>query len=146
MRFGGGFAVRSPQDRVWSFFLSPEELSSCIEDPHNMEVVDANNFRGQVKSGVGFIKGTFSWSARIVERTPSERARIQMHGTGMGSAFDIDSVIEMSESAGVTTVRWQADVVMNGTIASVGARLLHGTIDKKTNEFFENARRKLEGS
>lgn len=43
-------------------------------------------------------------------------------------------------------VRWQADVVMKGTIASVGARLLRGTIDKKMSEFFQNAQKKLEGS
>ena len=30
-------------------------------------------------------------------------------------------------------------------MASLGARLLEGTIDKKVNDFFQNIQRKLEG-
>lgn len=145
MQVEGSFAVRAPRDRVWSFFLNPKELSECIQDPHTLEVVDENNFRGQMRTGVAFIRGTFNFAATVVEREPPERARFRMHGSGMGSAFDVDSTIRLVESGGGTTVHWSADVAMSGTIASVGARLLKGTIDKKTNEFFENARKRLEG-
>lgn len=144
MRLEGTFSVRSPQERVYAFFLNPSELSSCISDPHTLEVIDESNFKGQIKAGVAFIRGTFTGSATIAERDPPSRARIKAHGAGMGSGFDIDSTILVSESGGLTTVQWGADVVLNGTIASVGARLLQGTINKKTNEFFENARKKLE--
>ena len=144
MHLEGSFTVRAPREHVWSFFLDPHALASCIDDPHTIEVVDENTFKGQVKSGVGFIRGTFTGLATIEERVPPERGRIKAHGSGMGSAFDANSTIELSESGGFTAVRWQAEVVLSGMIASVGARLLHGTIDKKTNEFFENARKKLE--
>ncbi len=144
MRQEGSFTVRAPPERVWSFFLDPLKLSSCIDDTHTVEIVDENHFKGQIKAGVAFIKGTFTGSAAIVERDPPKRTRIKAHGSGMGSAFDIDSTIEFADSGGGTTVRWQADVVLNGTIANVGARLLQGTIDKKTNQFFENVRRRLE--
>jgi carbon monoxide dehydrogenase subunit G len=141
----GSFAVQAPKDRVWAFFLNPKELSDCIQDPHSIEVVDEDNFRGQMRTGVAFIRGTFNFSAKVVERDPPEKARIRMHGSGMGSAFDVDSNIHLAEAEGKTMVRWSADVAMSGTIASMGARLLKGAIDKKTNEFFENARKKLEG-
>ncbi|HEY5605636.1 MAG TPA: carbon monoxide dehydrogenase subunit G [Thermoplasmata archaeon] len=146
MKLDGTFTVRSPREKAWAFFLDPKALSVAIDDPHTIEVVDRDNFKGTIKAGVAFIKGTFTWSAAVKERTEWERARIQVHGSGMGSAFDIDSTIEMSEAAGQTTVRWAADVVLNGTVASMGARLLQGTIDKKTNAFFENARKHLEGA
>lgn len=144
MQLEGSFTVRAPQAKVWAFFMDPKALSSCISDPHDLEVVDENNFKGWVKSGVGFIKGTFTGYARIVYRKDPERARIKAHGSGMGSAFDVDSTIQLSEAGGATTLKWKADVVLSGTIASVGARLVQGTVDKKTNEFFENARRMLE--
>ncbi len=146
MRLEGNFAVHKDRERVFSFFLNPPELLRCIDDPHTVEIIDRDNFKGQIKTGVGFIKGNFAWSARVAEKDPPERSRIRVHGSGMGSAFDVDSTIQLSESGGLTTVRWQADVVMNGTIASVGARLLRGTIDKKMSEFFQNAQKKLEGS
>ena len=69
-----------------------------------------------------------------------------VHGSGMGSAFDIVASLAISETGGLTTVKWAADVQMSGTIATTGARLLQGTTEKKTNAFFENARKMLEGA
>jgi carbon monoxide dehydrogenase subunit G len=146
MRVEGTFEVRTSRDRAWSFFLDPAELSTCIDDPHTIEVVDADHFKGTVKAGVAFIRGTFTWSATIKERIPPERAQIAVHGSGMGSAFDVVASFELSESSGLTKVAWRAEIVMSGTIASVGARVLQGTIDKKTNTFFENVREKLGAS
>ncbi len=146
MRFEGSFSAKAPQDRVYAFFLDPNELSDCIDDPHTIEVEDDDHFRGSVRSGVGFVKGTFQLTATVVERDPPKRARLKVHGSGMGSGFDIDATLEASESDGTTTVHWGADVLMNGTIASLGARLLQGTIDKKSRAFFENVRMKLEPS
>lgn len=144
MKLQGTFAVRAPRDRVFAFLLDPQRLSACIDDPHTIEVQDGDRFRGSLKSGIGPIKGTFAWSATVAERASGERARIKVHGTGMGSAFDIDATIELSEAQGSTTARWLADVTLSGTIASLGARLMKTTIDKKTNAFFENVRKQLE--
>ena len=143
MRFEGTFSIRAPQERAWAFFLDPAKLSTCIDDPHTIEIIDEDRFRGTVKAGVAFIRGTFTWNATIKDRTPPH-TEIAVHGSGMGSAFDAVSTLELDEAGGITTIRWTADVQMNGTIASVGARLLQGTIDKKTNAFFENVRKKLE--
>jgi len=146
VHFEGTFTVRASSTRVWSFFLSPQEFSSAIDDPHTIEVVDADHFRGTIKAGVAFIRGTFTWSATVKERVPPERAQMAVHGSGMGSAFDIVATLSVSESAGLTTVKWAADVQMSGTIATTGARLLQGTTEKKTHAFFENARKMLEGA
>src|SRR3989442_9419422 len=146
MRVEGTFSVRAPRERVWSFFLNPLEFSTCVDDPHTVEVIDQDRFKGTVKAGVAFIRGTFTWSATVKERVPPERAQMAVHGSGMGSAFDIVATLSVSESAGLTTVKWAADVQMSGTIATTGARLLQGTTEKKTNAFFENARKMLEGA
>lgn len=145
MHLEGTFTAESPRDRVYAFFLDPEELGACIDDPHTIDVQDEDHFRGTVRSGVGFIKGTFTVTASIVERKPPTKARIKVHGSGMGSGFDIEASLDLSESGGVSTVHWLADVLMSGPIASMGARIMHGTIDKKTKAFFENAKKRLEG-
>ena len=144
MHFEGIFTVRAPRTRVWSFFLDPQEFSSAIDDPHTIEVIDADHFRGTIKAGIAFIRGTFTWSAAVKERVPPERAQLAVHGSGMGSAFDIVASLDVSEVDGLTTVKWAADIQMSGTIATTGARLLQGTTEKKTNAFFENARKMLQ--
>ena len=146
MHLEGTFTAKSAQDRVYAFFMSPEELSACIDDPHTIEVQDADHFKGTIKTGIGFIKGTFTVGASVVERAPPGRAKLKVHGSGMGSGFDIDATLDVSAAEDATTVHWVAEVLMSGTIASMGARLMQGTIDKKTNAFFENARKRLEAS
>ena len=146
MKVDGTFAVRAARERAFGFFLDPEQLSSCIDDPHTIEASDANHFRGTLKSGIGPIRGTFTWSATVVERSPPNRARLKVHGSGMGNAFDIDATLEFVDAGGSTTVSWHADVLLSGALAGLGARLMQGTIDKKTEAFFENARKRLEGS
>src|SRR2546428_12178008 len=125
-RFEGTFPVRASSTRVWSFFLRPQEFSSAIDDPHTIEVIDADHFRGTIKAGVAFIRGTFTWSATVKERVPPERAQIAVHGSGMGSAFDIVAPLSVSESAGLTTVERAADGQMSGTIGATGGRLPPG--------------------
>lgn len=136
--------MKGPRDRAFAFFLNPRDLSACVDDPHTIEVEDEDHFKGTIRAGIGLIKGTFNWSATVAERSPPGHARLRVHGSGMGSGFDIDATLEVSEAEGVSSVRWKANVLMSGTIASMGARLLQGTIDKKTNAFFENARKRLE--
>ena len=144
MNLEGSTVVRGPKDRVFAFFLEPAALSTCVDDPHTVEIVDADHFQGTIRTGVGAIKGTFAWSAEIAERAPPERARVQVRGSGMGSGFDIDATVEFQEAAGATRIRWRAVVTMGGPIATLGARLLQGMIDRKTAAFFEAVRKHLE--
>src|SRR2546428_11834310 len=131
VRFERTFPVRASSTRVWSFFLSPQEFSSAIDDPHTIEVIDADHFRGTIKAGVSFIRGTFTWSATVKERVPPERAQMAVHGSGMGGAFDIVATLSVSGSAGLTTVQWAAGVQMRGTVARNGARRLQGTAEEQ---------------
>ncbi len=146
MKLDGTFSIRAPPDRIFNVLMDPRELASCVDDPHTIEIVDADRFRGTLRSGVGPIRGTFTFSAQVVERAPPSRARIQAHGSGMGSAFDIDATMELTQGAGATQLAWQADVILSGAIASLGARLMQGTIDKKTTSFFDRLRARLEGA
>ena len=146
MRLNGTFLVHASRDSVFAFLLDVQRLSGCIEDPHTVQIQDADRFTGTLRSGVGPIRGSFTWSAVVAERVPPERARIEVHGSGMGSAFDINATMELQEASGSTRVTWYADVTLSGTIASLGARLMQTTIDRKTNAFFGNVRKVLEAS
>lgn len=146
MKVEGRFAVRAARERVFSFLVDPNALSSCIDDPHTIDVSDPDHFQGTLRSGVGPIRGTFAWSATVTGRFPPERVEVKVHGSGMGNAFDINAIAELSQDGPSTTVSWRADVLLRGALASLGARLMQGTIDKKTKDFFENARKRLEAS
>lgn len=146
MNLEGSTVVRAPRETVYAFFLDPASLSSCVDDPHTFEATDADHFQGTIRTGIGAIKGTFAWSASVAERSPPGRARVRVRGSGMGSGFDVDATVEFLESGGATTIRWRAAVTTGGPIATLGARLLQGTIDRKTAAFFEAVRTRLESA
>lgn len=144
MNVQGSFVVRRDRDAVFVFFTDARQLVDCLDDPHTVEVVDPTHFTGSVTTGVAFIRGTFRMTGEYVETRRPERVAAKLHGTGLGSGVDAMISTDLLESEGSTTVRWSADLKFSGPVASVGERLIRGTVDKKTQGLFENARRRLE--
>jgi len=98
-----------------------------------------------VRTGVSFLKGIFRVTAKIVERDPPRHARMKVRSQGMGSTFDIETSMALRADGPATLVAWIADTTIRGTVASMGARLLPGLVEKKTKEFLEALRADLEG-
>ena len=97
------------------------------------------------RAGVGSVKGTFTFAVTWLERQAPERARVQARGKLPGSAVDMETLMVLSEvGESETSLHWEADVRVNGLIASVGARLLQGAADKTTRELFTCIKAKLE--
>lgn len=145
MRVEGSFEVRRDRDSVYAFFTDAHLLVGCLDDPHTVEVSDEWHFHGTITTGVAFIRGTFRMTGEYTERRSPDRVAAKIHGSGLGSGIDGVILTDLSESDGVTTVRWSADLTLSGPIAGLGERIVRGTIDKKTQALFETARRTLEG-
>jgi len=144
MHVEGAFAVRRDRQSVYAFFTDARRLVDCVDDPHTVEVADATHFSGTVTTGVAFIRGTFRISGEYTERVGPERVVARLHGAGLGSGLDATITTELVEASGTTGVRWKADLTFSGPIASIGERIVRGTVDKKTQGLFERARQTLE--
>jgi uncharacterized protein len=144
MHVEGTFEVRRNRQSVYDFFIDVRRLVDCIDDPHTVTVADPTHFSGTVTTGVAFIRGTFRLTGEYTERNGPERVVARVHGGGLGSGLDATIATELEEADGVTTVRWKADLTFSGPIASIGERVVRGTVDKKTQGLFERARQTLE--
>jgi carbon monoxide dehydrogenase subunit G len=130
---------------VWAFITDPQAVSTCLPDVQSLEVLEPGRFKAVVRVGVGFIKGNFAFEIGMKDLHPPGRAVITGRGGGLGSAVDVTSTIDLAEDAGVTRLDWTADVVVSGPIASVGARILDSTVEKKTGALFQCLKTQLEG-
>ena len=144
MHIAGEFHVRSPADRAYAFFLDPVKFTDCLDDPHEIHAVDADHFEGTVTTGISFIRGTFRLRGSYGERKPSTEIHAHLQGAGLGSGIDADLALLFSETGGETTLRWSGEVTLSGPVATLGERMVRGTVDKKAAGLFENARKKLE--
>jgi carbon monoxide dehydrogenase subunit G len=110
-----------------------------------VDVKSPDEFDAVVRVGVSFIRGDFTLHFRSTEKERASGARFAVHGTGMGSAVDME--ITLAITAGKDTgasMKWQADATVNGKVASLGQRLMEAQAEKIIREFFDCFRQKLE--
>jgi carbon monoxide dehydrogenase subunit G len=146
MKFSGTVDINAPRDRVWAFLMDPDQVGPCGPGVESIEVVDETHFKARAKVGIGFISARFNIDMEIAERDEPNRAVIKAHGQAPGSAVDATATMALADGeAGGTKMEWGADVLIGGTIASVGARLIEGTANKMIGQTFDCIRTKLEG-
>lgn len=145
MKFSGTVDIAAPRDRVWSFVIDPNQVGWCGPGVESIEIVDETHFKATAKVGIGFISARFVVNMESAEQEALERAVIKAHGQAPGSAVDATAEMRLSgPPEGPTTMDWNADVTISGTLAAVGARMIEGTANKMIGQTFNCMREKLE--
>lgn len=144
MRFSGTERIPASREKVWRFLTDPQAVARCVPDVDGLEVVDPARFKAQVKAGIGPVRGKFGFDVAWKELREPDHAHMMAQGKTPGSAVTVDSTMDLAEtSPEETELTWNADVVVHGTIASVGARLLDGFAKKQAEQFFGCIRRSV---
>lgn len=146
MHFEGKFNVKAPRQQVFDFLLDPKKLAACMPDLQKLDVKSEDEFAVIVRAGVSFIKGDFTMNFKVAEKTPPEHAKLVARGSGMGSAIDLETSLDLAESQSVTEIKWQAEAKIGGRIASVGQRLISGQAEKIVKSLFGCLASKLEAA
>lgn len=147
MKFAGTVEINAPRDRVWAYVTDPEQVGQCGPGVESIEVIDDTHFKATAKVGIGFISARFVVNMEFAEVNAPNDATIKAHGQAPGSAVDAIAQMRLSDSAsGGTTMDWDADVNIAGTLASVGARLIEGTANKMIGQTFDCMKTTLEGA
>lgn len=145
MRFEGTLDIAAPRERVWAFLTDPRQVTACAPDVQSLDVADPTHFKVVVRAGVGPIKATFTMNVEFLDLVAPERATVRARGQAPGSAVDMTNTLALSAHGERTTMVWASEVIVNGMIASVGARLMQGAADKTTQAVFTCIKEKLEG-
>ncbi len=144
MNFEGTFEVKAPRDRVWDFVIDPNKIGKCLPDLKSLQVEADNKFTAVARVGIGFMKGDFKFQLAIVEQNPPSHARLKGTGTGVGSSMSMDTAIDLADAGTGTKLTYKADVQIGGTLASVGQRVIGGTIEKTIGEVFSCVKKQVE--
>ncbi len=145
MKFDGTVEINAARDRVWDFLMDPNQVGSCGPGVESIEVIDETHFKAKAKIGIGFISARFVVDMEIAEREEPDRAVIKARGQAPGSVVDATATMRLRDGdTGSTVMEWAADVMIGGTLASVGARMIEGTANKMIGQTFDCIRTKLE--
>jgi uncharacterized protein len=147
MEFSGTQTIAAPLEKVWTFLVNGNNVAACAPGFQSLEVLDDEHWKATVGVGVGAVKAKFVLDVTREEMHEREEMTVKARGKASGSAVDMSGKMQlMAVDAAQTRMDWQAHVVVSGTIASVGARLLQGTAEKLTGQFFDCLKTKLQAS
>jgi carbon monoxide dehydrogenase subunit G len=138
MDFSGTQTINAPIKHVWSYLLNVHNVAMCAPGFQSLEELGAEHWKAVMSVGVGPVKAKFTLDVTRPEMQEPEHMVVKGRGKAPGSAVELSGTMRLSATdAQHTRMDWNAHVVVSGTIASVGARLLNGTAEKMTGQFFE---------
>jgi uncharacterized protein len=145
MEFSGSQTVAAPITKVWAFLLDVNNVAGCAPGFQSLEVLEDERWRAVVTVGIGAVKAKFTMDVTRPEMREPELMLMKGRGKAPGSAVDLSGEMNLTAlDEGQTRMDWKASVVVSGTIASVGARLMQGTAERLTGQFFDCLKTKLE--
>jgi carbon monoxide dehydrogenase subunit G len=145
MHFSGTTEIAADRETVWRFVVDPEQIGTCGPGVESIEKLNPTQYRATARVGVGFISARFVVSLELVDTEEPIRAVIKARGQAPGSAVDALGTMHLSgPPEGPTTMAWEANVDISGTLASVGGRLIEGTANKMIGQTFDCVRTRLE--
>ncbi len=145
MEFSGTQTVAAPIEKVWAFLMDVNNVAACAPGFQSLEVLEDERWKAVVAVGVGAVKAKFTLDITRPEMRDPEQMTMKGRGKAPGSAVDCLGDMNLTSlEGGETRMDWKATVTVSGTIASVGARLLQGTAERLTGQFFDCLKTKLE--
>jgi uncharacterized protein len=91
-----------------------------------------------VAVGIGAVKAKFTLDVTRPEMHEPEHMIVKGRGKAPGSAVELFGDMHLTPIENdQTQMDWKASVVVSGTIASVGARMLQGVAERLTGQFFD---------
>ena len=137
MEFSGTQTIAAPIETVWAFLMDVNKVAACAPGFQSLEVLGDEHWKAVVSVGIGAVKAKFTLDVTRPEMEEPTHMVVKGRGKAPGSAVEMSGDMMLTSlNDAETQMDWKASVVVSGTIASVGARLLQGTAERLTGQFF----------
>jgi uncharacterized protein len=137
MDFSGTQTIAVPIEKAWAFLMDVNKVAACAPGFQSLEVLGEEHWKAVVAVGIGAVKAKFTLDVTRPEMEEPEHMTMKGRGKAPGSAVDLSGDMHLTAlEDGGTRMDWKAAVTVSGTIASVGARLMQGTAERLTGQFF----------
>ena len=126
MKMQGHHTLQAPRDKVWAFLMQPESIAKVMPGCERLEEVAPDTFEATLKLGIAAVKGTYTGSVQLLDKTAPSHFRMQLDGSGTPGFVKGEATIDLSEQGGTTMLTYSADTQIGGLIANVGQRMISG--------------------
>ncbi len=143
MKVKGTYTFPASADEVWDLLLDPNVLMQVIPGLESVEIQPDGNILAAATVGVGPVKGKFNGKLQLLEQQKPTHVKIVGEGKGGPGFLKGTCIIDAVGQDASTTITYQADVQIGGTLASVGQRLVDAATNSVMQQGFERFNRVL---
>jgi carbon monoxide dehydrogenase subunit G len=136
MKIEGTHHLQAPRERVYECLTDPQVLQRCIPGCERLEKTADNTYSATIRAGVGTIKGVFTGTVKLEDMRPPEHYRIVVEGKGTPGFMKGTGDLDLEGQRETTIIKYNGDLQVGGTIASVGQRMIQGTAKMMASQFF----------
>lgn len=136
------FKIAAPASAAWQFLQQIEAVAACMPGAEITEQIDPHNYKGKVKSKIGPATMAFDGAIEIKGIDPEKR-ELRLRGSGQdtkgtsSASMDLTAWVVDGAEAGCE-LKGQAEVSVNGKVASLGGRMMNQVADQILNQFGKN--------
>jgi uncharacterized protein len=143
MRIAGSYAVAAPPERAYALLQDPAVLARCMPGCEALDRTGDGEYAMRMKMVLASMSGLFQGKVRIADPNPPESFRLVVEGSGKIGFMKGDGLLKLAAASETTTVSYEGDVAVGGTIAAVGQRLVETTARMLIKRFFEKLNREV---
>jgi carbon monoxide dehydrogenase subunit G len=137
MKIGGSYQLPVPRDRAYAMLQEPAVLARCMPGCEALEKIGDNEYALKMKMALAAFSGLFEGKVKITDPDPPTTFRLLVEGKGKVGFLKGEGLLTLLEQDGGTSVAYEGDVHVGGTIAAVGQRLLDTTAKMMIKRFFD---------
>jgi carbon monoxide dehydrogenase subunit G len=137
VKISGLHQLPIPQERAYALLQDPAVLAKCMPGCEGLDRTGPDEYAMRMKMVLASISGQFKGRVKISEPNPPQSFRLLVEGSGKIGFMKGDGLLNLSPAAAGTSVQFDGDVQVGGTMAAVGQRLIQTTANMMIKRFFD---------
>jgi carbon monoxide dehydrogenase subunit G len=139
MKLEGEHIFPGPREEVWAMFYDPNVLAGAMPGTQKLDKISDQEYQGNIYVRVGLVSGAFSGRLMISDEVPPESCTLTVDGKGAPGFVKGVGHVKFTPQGNVTTqMKYDGDIQIGGTIASVGQRMLDSVSKSMMRLVFES--------
>lgn len=136
------FPVEAPSTASWQILSDIETVASCMPGAQITEQIDDTHYKGKVKAKIGPATMAFDGAIEVLG-IDTEKRELKLTSKGQDSKGTSSAQMDLTawikdDEAGNSALHGEAEVTVNGKIASLGGRMMTQVSDQILNQFGKN--------
>lgn len=124
MKLDGEYTFDGPQERVWEILRDPDTLAKALPGTKRLELVDKNEYEGEMQVRIGPVAGTFGGKLTVSNEVAPQSLTLTVEGKGKVGFLKGSGDVELTDLGDEKTLmKYSGEVQIGGRVASVGQRL-----------------------